>query len=614
MQHMTRPRLGFALVLVVLGASAALAAASAYPTFECAARKQRAAADRCQRTFTAWATWERTGNTAVRDAAIDQAQAMLERSFARADRRAAHEGLDCAEATHPASAVGSFIDAAVSDIADGIGSPSGHGPPCDQVSLVQAGVACRLLLGATSKATGSVGSPMSKPLQAQREARARGRLTAAAHGPCADQTHAVADAVQNLVDGVVFRTSVSSAVPSDTFETITPDGPIEYEGRSFTAQCMDGSPYAYFVKRGTVNKVLYYFQGGGACWEQLTCSVPTCDPSVTPGDNPANSHSGFADISNPANPFRDWNIVFVSYCSCDIHYGDTAQDYANVNPASPLHVEHRGFENAKVVEKFAREHFLNPDVVFVTGSSAGAYGAWFNAPNLELAWPGSQFHVLADAGNGVVTAEFRSAFFPNWGFDKNVPPEFPTLRALFDGQAGVPEYTEAVTKLFPDTTWSHYATAFDGGSGGQTGFYNIMLNDNDPIAALSWWNGSCAFNAVMRDQAMETYDAVSAGPDNYRYYIGTGSRHTMWGSDKVYGDTTGGVPPIVDWVNAQLASGNGTNDPAWTNVECTNCGLLLPGDPRPNPLVPPFTQQGPDVVVQCVASPSGAFLDGGPTG
>ena len=65
----------------------------------------------------------------------------------------------------------------------------------------------------------------------------------------------------------------------------------------------------------------------------------------------------------------------MSYCSCDIHFGDAAQDYDNTDPAHPLHVEHRGYQNSKVVEKWAREHFVNPEEVFVSGSSAGAYGA-----------------------------------------------------------------------------------------------------------------------------------------------------------------------------------------------------------------------------------------------
>jgi len=73
----------------------------------------------------------------------------------------------------------------------------------------------------------------------------------------------------------------------------------------------------------------------------------------------------------------------------------------------------------------------------------------------------------------------------------------------------------------------------------------------------------------------------------------------MFGSDKVFSDTTGGVPTIVDWVNAMLRSGPREPDPEWTNVECTDCGLTLPGDPAPDPPEPPFEQQGDDLVIVC---------------
>lgn len=376
-------------------------------------------------------------------------------------------------------------------------------------------------------------------------------------------------------------------LPPDTaFRTISPVGPIEYEGRELFPMCMDGSPYHFFVKRGSVNKVLMYYQGGGACWEQLTCSVPVCDTSVDPegSDNPNGRTTGFTNLSNPDNPFRDWHIVFVPYCSCDIHFGDAAQDY-------PLHVEHRGYQNARVVEKYARESFPDPETVFVTGSSAGAYGAFFHAPLLHRIWPNADFHVLADGGNGVITQSFLEEFFPNWDFAKNLPDDIPGLREVLEDGSGIVGYTKVVATEFPRTRWAHYTTAFDGGSGGQTGFYNLMLNDNNPIQALTWWEGSCAFTAQMRTQALKTAAAL---PNNYRYYIGTGSRHTMWGNDKVYSDTTGGVPTIQSWITAMIE-----RRADWTNVECTDCGLLLEGDPRPSPLVPPFEARGEDVVIAC---------------
>ena len=55
----------------------------------------------------------------------------------------------------------------------------------------------------------------------------------------------------------------------------------------------------------------------------------------------------------------------------------------------------------------------------------------------------------------------------------------------------------------------------------------------------------------------------------------------------------------VDWVNTMLNSGAGESDPGWTNFDCEDCGLVLPGDPRPNPLQPPFEQDGEDDRIVC---------------
>jgi hypothetical protein len=400
--------------------------------------------------------------------------------------------------------------------------------------------------------------------------------------------------VDDVVAAVVRDTTVSPNVDDAMFTMLSPTGPITYQGRDFTPTCMNGTPYHYFVKRGSVNKLVYYYQGGGACWDQVTCSLSFCDTSVNPAgpDNPNSASAGFLDLSNPANPFRDWNIVFVPYCSCDLHYGDAAQDY-------PLHVEHRGYQNARVVEKWAREHFVEPDVIFVAGSSAGGFGAFYNAPLHHAVWPASRFQVLGDGSNGVVTQDFVDEGFPHWNFDAHLPDDIPGLRdALLHADTFVPGYAQAVAEHFPETRWAHYVTAFDGGRGTLTGFYNFMLHDEDVLAAINWWGGSCAFNANMRAQTLATAAAV---PSNYRYYIGTGTRHTMWGRDKVYTDTTGGVPLVVDWIVGML-----DDTPAWTNVECTNCGLLLPGDPHPDlsiypydPPTQPFEQQGSDVVVNC---------------
>ena len=95
------------------------------------------------------------------------------------------------------------------------------------------------------------------------------------------------------------------------------------------------------------------------------------------------------------------------YCSCDIHLGDNAVDYPPLRSLLPAkHVEHRGYDNAKLAEKWAREHFLNPTDMFVTGSSAGSYGAMVHGVHLSEVYVATSINVMGDGGNGVATQEF----------------------------------------------------------------------------------------------------------------------------------------------------------------------------------------------------------------
>ncbi len=602
-----------AVLLLVFAAPPVLA--GPYPTNVCVSAKQRAAGRYCKQALSAWANFATKGDAGKRDAALGAAAAALAATWSAAEAKASAKGVDCVETTLSVTAAQSLVDSAigavVAQVDAGLVPGDRHDAQCARQILRAAAGDCQKLLQADGIFVEKLDHDPTRAKRNQKQADARSafakRFAKATAGSC--HTTATANGLQSILDGVdagiVEETVVSPNVDDTQFTEISPTGTTVYQGKPLTPQCIYGQPYHFFVKRGSVNKLVMYYQGGGACWDALTCGIPTCDSGVDSSDNPGAVHTGFADLSNPNNPFRDWNIVFVAYCSCDIHFGDAEKDYT-----STLHIQHRGFDNAKIAEKWAREHFVDPDVVFVTGSSAGAYGAWFHAPLLHPVWPASQFHVLADAGNGVITQNFLETYFPNWNFIANIPKTIPGVLEALQTGSGIPGYTEAVAKFFPHTTWAHYATAYDGGTGGQTGFYAIMLNNNNPLAALSWWTASCQWNQVMEQQVQATAAALTT-TNNYRYYVGTGSRHTMWGSDKVYTDTSGGVPTIVDWINATLASTPPAgNSPAWTDVQCTDCGVLLPGDPQPPTLpTPPFQQVGSNVVIECPSSASGAFVE-----
>jgi hypothetical protein len=149
----------------------------------------------------------------------------------------------------------------------------------------------------------------------------------------------------------------------------------------------------------------------------------------------------------------------------------------------------------------------------------------------------------------------------------------------------------------------------------------------EPVAPCGGASGECDREAgrVAGETAFDTAAATELENDNYRYYIATGSTHTGFGNPRVYYDTTGGVPPLVDWLNAMI-----DDDPSWTNVEADPFNVLFPGqcspgsenpgdrcnlnvdcpggscvgdDVKPDPLEPPFELVGSglnaDVVVSC---------------
>jgi len=587
-----------------------LVQAGAYPGNKCVAAKLKAASGDCQAVLGAWSKYVGGGgtDTGPRDAALTKAAGKMTSAWSKAEESALKKEVDCADMTLTDSAAQTAITGAVTGIVNDVLLNLTLSNPADAkcgAALVKAAAGqCAALLKSESGYIAKLAAGKTKRDAAND--KADGKLTSSVNkalaGGCPSGADATSlhDAVDELTDDLITRTTISPNVDNTQFTTISPaQNPGQaYEGTQLHPICAFNTPYHYFVKRGSVNKLVMYYQGGGACWSTNTCvTLTTFDTNVDPlgSDNPNNTTTGFGDLTNPLNPFKDWNIVFVAYCSGDIHFGDSNPSYSGHN------TQHKGWHNARTAEKFAREHFVNPEEVFVTGSSAGAYGAFFNAPLHEAVWPDSKFTVLADAGNGIITPDFLNT--PGYGFDKwnfvsHLPTYIPGVLDAITSGVGIPAFTEAVAKYFPNTAWGHYSSSYDGGTGGQTGFYNVMLNSNpdNVLNWASWWNASCAWNTKMRMQAITTAAAIHLTTDNYRYYIGTGSRHTMYGSDKVYTDTTGGVPLIVDWVNAMLARG-----PGWTNVECAagTCGTLLPGDPKPSPLAPPFGTSGPDTVITC---------------
>jgi hypothetical protein len=338
----------------------------------------------------------------------------------------------------------------------------------------------------------------------------------------------------------------ASPTPSPTASPTVPDlapGWTKIEPGGDTI-CSLGTPYAYYVHPGTVNRLVVYFQGGGACWNDFTCSNPDIyfDNTVDESDNPENWTEGIGDLDNPDNPFKDWFLVFVPYCTADIHWGDNTQTYTIGDEDTTLY--HKGFVNVSAVLDWIQANFEKPEKIFVTGCSAGSYGSVMGAPHIHALYPDVPLYQLGDAGAGVVTDDFFANCFPNWGAIENLPDWIPALDIPWT-ELTMAELYIALANYYPDDRWSQYNTASDID---QKFFYGAMGGNADDWSDL------------MLASIQEIQDSAS----NFHSYTAPGAIHCITGDDIFYSREVEGVK-FHDWVDAMV------NDEAWDDVMCTDC-------------------------------------------
>lgn len=180
-------------------------------------------------------------------------------------------------------------------------------------------------------------------------------------------------------------TKVTATLPQcKTWIKVEPPGAI----------CGDGSQYKFFVSySSTSNNVMIDFEPGGACWDYDSCSGKTgirgaANPNGIPDD-----HMGTLGLmpllnSNPVdpttNPALEYNKIFVSYCTGDIHTGNKTTTYTSPDGLDSLTYHHAGHANTMAVVDWVKSKFANIPKLLVTGCSAGGAGSLLNYGFIRL--------------------------------------------------------------------------------------------------------------------------------------------------------------------------------------------------------------------------------------
>ena len=118
--------------------------------------------------------------------------------------------------------------------------------------------------------------------------------------------------------------------------------------------------------RRTWTRSLFYLQDGGACFSAETCA-PDSDLYRTTVDEGPGDEGGIFDFADARNPFADYSVVYVPYCTGDVHLGNTTTEYA-----PGLTVQHKGYVNGIAALDHLAATFPGATEVVVVGESAGS--------------------------------------------------------------------------------------------------------------------------------------------------------------------------------------------------------------------------------------------------
>jgi hypothetical protein len=154
--------------------------------------------------------------------------------------------------------------------------------------------------------------------------------------------------------------------------------------------CSDGSQYRFwYYDSPTSNDMVISYEGGGACWDYATCSgqagvLGAAHPNGIPTDyitqfepqyvSPIINGADPGIPGRPKNPIitNGWDMVYMPYCTGDVHVGNrvvTYTDPTGVNP--PIVFRHVGYNNTIAALDFLHGRFPSINRLVVTGFSAG---------------------------------------------------------------------------------------------------------------------------------------------------------------------------------------------------------------------------------------------------
>lgn len=136
-----------------------------------------------------------------------------------------------------------------------------------------------------------------------------------------------------------------------------------------------GEQWHGLFKKGSENKVMIYYYGGGVSIDNHTAA--NADEFYnTSADSDGLENFGIA-MPNEESPFGNWSVCVIPYVNGDFHCGTGEFDFDEDGKTGT--VLHHGWTNYTLLMDRVMPYIGTPDAVLITGFSAGGFGTALNA-------------------------------------------------------------------------------------------------------------------------------------------------------------------------------------------------------------------------------------------
>ena len=218
-----------------------------------------------------------------------------------------------------------------------------------------------------------------------------------------------------------------------------------YEVAAEGTQSSDGSEWHGIFKKGTENKVVIYFFGGGVSITPETSEGGTkfYATNMTGQDFVADGGIG----SNAEdNPFKDWSFLVIPYATGDFHSGTGVY-------VGKKTVYHTGYSNYAAFVEQIKPWVDEPDTLLVTGFSAGGFATSLLADDVIERFPSAKNITVCVDSSLLLYDGWHETAVNLWKSPQKISDRLTTDNLVLDSLAALYEKRGDTVKILFDCSY-----------------------------------------------------------------------------------------------------------------------------------------------------------------